>query len=1095
MVRSLDMLADLSVVLPALDLSIKDENFSVLALLDDEVSRDFSCVIVDERGGIVRVARVSMGERTISLVMTRAYVSTGSSEEIHCPDAVVEGGVLSFGPRSSWKSHPMLAIAHDERYAERVRESWHDLKIWTREPGISEGGESAGLRIPQLGALHALAAHWSTKVGHAKVVLPTGTGKTEVMIAGLLHRRPTRALVLVPTDALRTQLHEKFLSLGILHKLGVLGESALRPVVAKMLKAPVGTEALSLARRSNVVISTVQMLLGLNDVLLVEFLGHFDLVFFDEAHHLPAASWDRISQKIPKESAVVSVTATPFRNDGKRVPGELVYQFPLRLAQEQGYFRPIEVVRVEEYDPDRADRAIAISAIGRARSDEASGYQHTIFARARSIDHAEFLHGIYSEIAGDLHPVLLHSRVSSKETEIRLERLKSQESRVVICVDMLGEGFDLPSLKIAALHDIHKSLPVTLQFIGRFTRAARSVGSASAVINMAERMSDTAVASLFADDADWNELVPDLSAQAVRSEYDMDEFVASMRSTTVPEDVKFDLALLRPNLAVTMYRATNFRPALIRKALPPSTIIHQIWISDDQSLLVFIAQDRTFPDWSVSRGATGLEWNLGIIAYDPDTRTLYTNTTYSASRNSLIARKVGGESATCMNGEQVFRVFDGLHRAVLHNVGLHRRGGGLKFQMLAGIDIGEYVTNAIQSGSAKSNLLAIGYDDGRKASLGASAKGRVWAMSSCSVPDWLAWSRRVAAKVQNIAIPTDTFLRFALVPKDITSLPGARIFTCLPPNELLPGWYEGVVRVMVEGASMSFDQSAVSFDLLSVEGNVARVGVTVGSVAAEVSLAWGNEGFVVDQVQGPLLKVQEGRDEVTLGEFLAAHPPALLLVDGSEVVGRQHFYRPMPHPYTFDQQSILALDWEDTNIRLESKWRSGELRENSIQGFMIDRCLEGSFDFVFDDDDSGELADIIAIEDRLDEKELVVTLYHCKFASGNDPGARVKDLYEVCGQAVKSSRILNQPAAIAAHIVAREQRRSGRSTRFEKGDMAALRILERRLSQYRLRLNICVVQPGLSANALTADLSSILSAADGFILEFTGRRLRVFGSS
>jgi superfamily II DNA or RNA helicase len=37
---------------------------------------------------------------------------------------------------------------------------------------------------------------------------------------------------------------------------------------------------------------------------------------------------------------------------------------------------------------------------------------------------------------------------------------------------MLGEGYDLPNLKIAALHDQHKSLAITLQFIGRFTRSS-----------------------------------------------------------------------------------------------------------------------------------------------------------------------------------------------------------------------------------------------------------------------------------------------------------------------------------------------------------------------------------------------------------------------------------------------------------------------------------------------------------------------------------------------------------------------------------------------------------------------------------------------
>ena len=37
-------------------------------------------------------------------------------------------------------------------------------------------------------------------------------------------------------------------------------------------------------------------------------------------------------------------------------------------------------------------------------------------------------------------------------------------------MNMLGEGFDQPSLKIAALHAPHASLGITLQFIGRFAR-------------------------------------------------------------------------------------------------------------------------------------------------------------------------------------------------------------------------------------------------------------------------------------------------------------------------------------------------------------------------------------------------------------------------------------------------------------------------------------------------------------------------------------------------------------------------------------------------------------------------------------------------
>ena len=44
---------------------------------------------------------------------------------------------------------------------------------------------------------------------------------------------------------------------------------------------------------------------------------------------------------------------------------------------------------------------------------------------------------------------------------------------------MLGEGFDFPNLKIAAIHSPHKSLVSTLQFIGRFARTnAENIGTA-----------------------------------------------------------------------------------------------------------------------------------------------------------------------------------------------------------------------------------------------------------------------------------------------------------------------------------------------------------------------------------------------------------------------------------------------------------------------------------------------------------------------------------------------------------------------------------------------------------------------------------------
>ena len=49
------------------------------------------------------------------------------------------------------------------------------------------GVTEPGLRIPQAGALHAIASYWTTNTEPALVVMPAGTGKTEVMIAEKIH--------------------------------------------------------------------------------------------------------------------------------------------------------------------------------------------------------------------------------------------------------------------------------------------------------------------------------------------------------------------------------------------------------------------------------------------------------------------------------------------------------------------------------------------------------------------------------------------------------------------------------------------------------------------------------------------------------------------------------------------------------------------------------------------------------------------------------------------------------------------------------------------------------------------------------------------
>ena len=124
-------------------------------------------------------------------------------------------------------------------------------------------------------------------------------------------------------------------------------------------------------------------------------------------------------------------------------------------------------------------------------------------ARVKSIPRAKQVLGLYANIAPDLGPTAIYSQLGAKARKGALDALRNRSSRIVVCVDMLGEGFDLPALKVAAVHDSHKSLGVTLQFIGRFARTTdgSDFGDAAMFVARTEFEPDTRLRDLYAEDA------------------------------------------------------------------------------------------------------------------------------------------------------------------------------------------------------------------------------------------------------------------------------------------------------------------------------------------------------------------------------------------------------------------------------------------------------------------------------------------------------------------------------------------------------------------------------------------------------------------
>lgn len=79
-----------------------------------------------------------------------------------------------------------------------------------------EGDETVGLRVPQFGALSSIRANWTIGNDAITIVLPTGTGKSETMLAAILAGKIKRSLVIVPNKLLRDQTYDRARSWGIL---------------------------------------------------------------------------------------------------------------------------------------------------------------------------------------------------------------------------------------------------------------------------------------------------------------------------------------------------------------------------------------------------------------------------------------------------------------------------------------------------------------------------------------------------------------------------------------------------------------------------------------------------------------------------------------------------------------------------------------------------------------------------------------------------------------------------------------------------------------------------------------------------------------
>ncbi|MDX2093064.1 MAG: DEAD/DEAH box helicase family protein [Kofleriaceae bacterium] len=365
-------------------------------------------------------------------------------------------------------------------------------------------GTNTNLRDPQRFAHREVLKHFGQSSEPATIQIPVGCGKTGLMTLLPFGLCRGRVLVIAPNVTIRDGIVEALELNGpknFLRNTGALTDFSDGPFTA-VLDGPRAN--LHDCIESHFVVTNIQQLASSADRWLPQFPEKFfDLILIDEGHHNAAPSWRKVFERFP-DARVVSLTATPFRADGKPVSGQLVYSYPFTQAMMKGYIKTItaynaapaeltfsyrgdtrthtleEVLALREEQWFRKGVALSVEC-NRAIVDKSlqklqalrteTGHPHQLIAVACSVDHARQVRALYEERG--MRAREIYGEMDEEERDQVLALLRQGRLDCIVQVQMLGEGFDHPNLSVAAIFRPYRSLSPYIQFVGRVMRVVK----------------------------------------------------------------------------------------------------------------------------------------------------------------------------------------------------------------------------------------------------------------------------------------------------------------------------------------------------------------------------------------------------------------------------------------------------------------------------------------------------------------------------------------------------------------------------------------------------------------------------------------------
>lgn len=950
--------------------------------------------------------------------------------------------------------------------------------------------DKPGLRNAQQGALHAIASHFSVDTRPALLVLPTGAGKTAVLMATPFLLRARRALVIAPSVLVRQQIAENFEELRDLRATGVLDASTPLPnvvEVTKRLSKPGDWTAFATA---DVVIATPHTISPKYTGVPKPPADLFDVVLVDEAHHSPAATWQRLLDVFVSARKAL-FTATPFRGDDQEIVAHLVYNYPLSRARADGVYGKIEFVAVPTDAATSADIAIAKAAETALRADQKAGFDHRVLVKTESKDRAKDIAKVYDK-STKLKLMSVNSDHGNKHAKRAIKLLGEGKLDGIISVGMFGEGFDFPQLKIAALHAPHKSLGATLQFVGRFARtAAAKLGPAKflAVPNEIEFQTT----KLYEEGASWGDLISNLAETRVQAEQKLREELtsfATLRHEAGVEEVAlyavnpfFHTKVFRIDPGVTVDLETPFKTREDLHVLTQRT-------SKKLSATVIVTREIEPSTWTSQPGLGTVTHDLTIVYFNTVHRLLMIcSTRRTIAFYDDVADLYAGNRFHLLSLARANGVLQGFKDLTFFNVGMKNKAGHSNLESYR-ISTGPKAHEAISETDGlmfnRGHVFGRGTDeDGNVTTIGFSSSAKIWSSRHDRIPVLIEWLKKIADRAAKpYGGATGSKLDLLPLTEEVTSIPAKAIAAC---------WDDQIFRSTHMLTIRGKDDKAIAIDLIDVDlvptssgANHVELRATTGTETIDFRLDVDKDGprFTISDARK--IVIERGKEKTDFDVYLRHHPPTVFLATFAMLSGSDLSpFKPLKEGWTGDE--CKAIDWSAAGVDITTEFGPA----NSIHEYLKGHLKTLGFEVLVYDHRTGEVADFLGFKAGADGVH--VQLFHCKPSRATKPGDRVEDVYEVAGQAAKCTKYLR--AEVLRDKLLHRLHEGKIHSEILVGTEKRLKEIFTLMAGRATRYEVIVVQPGVSKAGVGETQKPVLLAASDFINRALGTRLGLWVSA